>query len=136
MYDNDVGSTNETKTDNSFRAKGIFHNNFLTYLILEIAAGIFLAAVSGMSAIIGFSATLAAAKKQDPKYFNKGIATTMDLQTSGVNLAVRALAWGTFYAVTGTGLLCYSIWKLSGAKNVILFFIYMTNINILVYHIA
>lgn len=84
-----------------------------------IIAGIFLAVVSGISALIGFSTTLAAAKKQDTKYFNKGAMTTVDLHTTGVSLALRALGWGTFYAVSGTGLLAYGIWKLSGAKDVI-----------------
>lgn len=37
-----------------------------------IVAGAFLASVAGISAFVGFGATLAAAKKSDPKYFNKG----------------------------------------------------------------
>lgn len=38
----------------------------------KIIGGAFLAAVAGISAFVGFGATLAAAKKSDPKYFNKG----------------------------------------------------------------
>lgn len=37
-----------------------------------ISAGAFLATVAGISAFVGFGTTLAAAKKADPKYFNKG----------------------------------------------------------------
>lgn len=68
--------------------------------------------------MIGFGVTVAAAKKQDPTYFNKGMMPTKELQETGANLAMRALGWGTLYAVTGCGILFYSIWKLSGAKDV------------------
>lgn len=74
--------------------------------------------VSGISAIGGFGYTLAAAKKQDPTSFGKGFVPTRELQETGANLALRALGWGTLYAFTGCGILFYSIWKLSGAKNV------------------
>lgn len=86
---------------------------------MKIAAGLFLAVVSGISAIIGFNVTLAAARKQDIKYFDKGIADATKLNMAGTSLALRALAWGTLYAVCGTGVLAYSVWKLSGAENVI-----------------
>nr|CAH7737860.1 unnamed protein product [Callosobruchus chinensis] len=62
--------------------------------------------------------TVATAKKHDPKYFNKGMVPTRELPESGANLAMRALGWGTLYAVTGCGILFYSIWKLSGAQSV------------------
>ncbi|GJQ70062.1 hypothetical protein Trydic_g22542 [Trypoxylus dichotomus] len=80
-------------------------------------AGLFLGVVSGISAFVGFSATLASAKRKDTKYFDKGLVNTVHLHTTGVNLALRALGWGTLYAVAGTGILTYGIWKLSGAKN-------------------
>lgn len=71
-----------------------------------------------MSAIVGFGATLAAVKKQDSKYFNKGMSGTLEMSEPAVSLAFRALGWGTFYAFTGCGLLFYGIWKLSGAQTV------------------
>lgn len=37
---------------------------------------------------------------------------------AGAILALRALGWGTLYAVAGTSCLCYGVWKLSGAKDV------------------
>ncbi|KAL1490276.1 hypothetical protein ABEB36_012997 [Hypothenemus hampei] len=80
-------------------------------------AGLFLAAVSGASAVFGFGATLLASKKQDPKYFNKGFLPARELSETGASLALRALGWGTLYAFTGCGILFYSIWKLSGARN-------------------
>ncbi|XP_022908410.1 transmembrane protein 242 [Onthophagus taurus] len=83
----------------------------------RVKAAIFLATVSGVSAFVGFGATLAAARKRDPKYFNKGVVATIELQETGANLALRALGWGTLYAFTGCGLLCYAIWKISGAKD-------------------
>lgn len=64
-------------------------------------------------------------KKQDPKYFNKGLTGTIEMTETGAHLALRALGWGTLYAVTGCGILFYSVWKISGAKDV--------NINIYIY---
>lgn len=47
------------------------YSNFNTLHIIFVA-GAFLSAVGGISAFVGFSAALSAAKKADPKYFNKG----------------------------------------------------------------
>ncbi|XP_047514980.1 transmembrane protein 242 [Pieris napi] len=93
----------------------------------RIKGGAFLAAVAGISAFVGFGATLAAARKSDPKYFNKGIQGGVELADAGAILALRALGWGTFYAVAGTSCLCYGIWKLSGAKDLKDFRIKMGN---------
>ncbi|XP_018577353.1 transmembrane protein 242 [Anoplophora glabripennis] len=84
----------------------------------KVKAAFFLTGVSGIAALAGFGATLAAARKQDPKYFGKGMLATKELPETGANLAIRALGWGTLYAVTGCGILFYSVWKLSGAKNI------------------
>lgn len=62
--------------------------------------------------------TLAAAKKKDPVMFEKGTRITRDLQETGMDLAVRALKWGTFYAVSGCSLVAFGVWTLSGASNV------------------
>ncbi|KAJ8955602.1 hypothetical protein NQ318_001432 [Aromia moschata] len=83
----------------------------------KVKAGLFLAGVSGISAIIGFGVTVVSAKKQDPVYFGKGMIPTKELPETGASLALRALGWGTLYAVAGCGILCYGIWKLSGANN-------------------
>lgn len=87
-------------------------------LILDFLAGLFLAAVSGASAVFGFGATVIAAKKRDPKYFGKGILPSRELPETGAILATRALGWGTLYAFTGCGLLFYAIWTVSGAHSV------------------
>lgn len=83
----------------------------------RLKAGIFLTSVTSVSALVAFGMTLAAAKKRDPAMFEKGSKITRELQESGVELAVRALKWGTFYAVSGCSLVCFGIWKLSGASN-------------------
>lgn len=70
-----------------------------------------------MSAIIGFASTLAVVKKKDPQTFNEGVMGVKGMSESGASLAMRALGWGTLYAVTGCGILFYGIWKLSGATN-------------------
>ncbi|KAM3962243.1 transmembrane protein 242 [Aphomia sociella] len=93
----------------------------------RIKGGAFLAAVAGISAFVGFSGTLAAAKKTDPKYFNKGLHSSAELADAGAILALRALGWGTLYAIAGTSCLCYGIWKLSGAKDLKDFRIIMGN---------
>ncbi|XP_056632226.1 transmembrane protein 242 isoform X2 [Diorhabda sublineata] len=83
----------------------------------NVKAAIFLSGVSGISALIGFGATLASAKKQDPKYFGIGMTPSKELSETGASLALRALGWGTLYAFVGCGVLFYSIWKLSGATD-------------------
>uniref|UniRef100_A0A1B6CLV8 Transmembrane protein 242 n=1 Tax=Clastoptera arizonana TaxID=38151 RepID=A0A1B6CLV8_9HEMI len=83
----------------------------------NLKAGIFLTSVAGVAAVGAFGAALISAKKQDPDYFNKGILHTRDLPDNGVQLALKALKWGTVYAVAGVGLFCISVWGLSGAKN-------------------
>lgn len=62
--------------------------------------------------------TVASVKKQDPEHFNKGIAGSLEMRETGAQLAARALKWGTIYAFLGCGLVGFSIWKLSGAKDV------------------
>ncbi|KAG5900004.1 hypothetical protein JTB14_009090 [Gonioctena quinquepunctata] len=83
----------------------------------KVKAAVFLAGVSGISAIIGFGTTVASARKQDPRYFGKGMMPTKELPESGASLALRALGWGSLYAFVGCGVLFYSIWKISGAQN-------------------
>lgn len=80
-------------------------------------AAIFLSSIAGMSAIFGFGSTLAAARKQDPNFFTKGLSASKSLPESGASLAFRALLWGSFYAWSGCGMLFYGVWKLSGAET-------------------
>lgn len=79
-----------------------------------------MATVCGMAAIAGFSRTITTARKQDQKLYELATVETVNLIETGTKLATRALAWGTFYAVLGTGTISILIWKLSAAKNVIL----------------
>lgn len=76
-----------------------------------------MSAITGFSFLLGFGSTLAAVRKQDPKYFQDGVVSVKGLHETGASLAIRALGWGTLYAFTGCGLLFYGIWKWSGAKN-------------------
>ncbi|XP_024945916.1 transmembrane protein 242 isoform X2 [Cephus cinctus] len=80
-------------------------------------AAVFLSAVTGVSMLIGFGSAVAASKKKDPKFFNEGIAGFKGMTETGGSLAMRALGWGTAYAITGCGILFYSIWKISGAST-------------------
>lgn len=81
-------------------------------------AAAFLSTIATVSAIIGFSKTLATAKKQEYKVLEKAGPNAAVVLEGGTALAMRALAWGSLFAVLGTGSICFGIWKLSGAKNV------------------
>jgi hypothetical protein len=83
-----------------------------------LSAGIFLASVAGISTLVGFGTTMASVKKKDPAFFNKGIAGTQEMAETGASLAVRALGWGTLYAVVGCTIFFYSVWKLAGVNDV------------------
>ncbi|XP_075155263.1 transmembrane protein 242 [Haematobia irritans] len=83
----------------------------------RIQGAAFLGLVGGISALFGFSKTLGKAKKSESKLIEKGGTKTILLLDEGSALAMRALGWGTLYAVLGTGAFCYGVWKLSGAKN-------------------
>ncbi|XP_058450566.1 transmembrane protein 242 [Malaya genurostris] len=80
-------------------------------------AAAFLAGVAGISMIAGFGKTIMSAKKSDPQFFEKGIHGSIAMRETGASLALRALGWGSLYAVLGTGTICYGIWKMSGATN-------------------
>lgn len=76
-----------------------------------------------MSAMIGFSSTVMSSKKNDPEFFNKGLlpqggSGKVIALEAGPALAMRALGWGTLYAVGGCGILFYGIWKMIGANDV------------------
>ncbi|KAJ8978424.1 hypothetical protein NQ317_019662 [Molorchus minor] len=86
----------EEKTENILECKAAKHSYSKEF---KIKSGLFLAGVSGISALIGFGATVASAKKHDPVHFDKGMVPAKELQESGAHLALRALGWGTLYAM-------------------------------------
>ncbi|XP_076299333.1 transmembrane protein 242 [Lasioglossum baleicum] len=83
----------------------------------NLYATVFLGSVAGISALIGFSSALASTKKHDTKAFDMGVMGGKGLPESGAHLAMRALLWGSVWAIGGCGILFYGIWKLSGATN-------------------
>ncbi|XP_014277071.1 transmembrane protein 242 [Halyomorpha halys] len=108
---NSMELTGDSVPDNTLAKKDKDDVNY------RLKAGIFLTSVTAVSALVAFGMTLAAAKKKDPVMFEKGSRITRDLQETGVELAMRALKWGTFYAVSGCSLVAYGVWTLSGATN-------------------
>lgn len=85
-------------------------------------AAAFLTLSGGLGLFGGFGAALASAKKLDPKAFDQGLVPKADLAKlkvyeGGAALASRALAWGTFWAFAGCGVLFGTVWKLSGAHS-------------------
>lgn len=120
----------------------------------SLTAAAFLAGVTGVSILFGFGTTLAAAKKKDPHFFDQGLTGRIEGQAAesisnetvtamrrrvpgsiasvepGASLAIRALGWGTLYAVTGCSVLFYGIWKLMAVNDVsIILPQYTTSIN-------
>ena len=86
--------------------------------MIFVAEAIFMTSVAGMSILFGFGTTVAAAKKKDPEYFNKGMSPAAVKMEAGASLAMRALGWGTVYAVGGCGIFFYAVWKMLGVKDV------------------
>jgi len=78
----------------------------------QTLGAIFLASVTGASILGGFGYAFTAAKKRDPRYFAKGLTPSGHLRESGAQLAVRALGWGSLYAVTGVAGFTWIVWKL------------------------
>lgn len=115
---------------------------FTNGLWVSFAAAAFLTGVTGISILFGFGTTLAAAKRKDPHFFDQGLTGQVGEAAveprpqphrvngrivhprpiqqiePGASLAVRALGWGTLYAVTGCSVLFYGIWTLMGVKDV------------------
>ena len=79
----------------------------------------FLGGVTALGLLSGFGSAVAMAKKRDPTSFAKGItpgAVERSMESGGA-LALRALGWGTFFAVGGVGLLCFTVYKLLDVQN-------------------
>lgn len=83
-----------------------------------LAAAAFLTGIAGVSVVAGFSKTVMSAKKHDPSVFEKAQMGEVALLEGGTRLAARALAIGSVLAIVGVGGLCFTFWKLTGAKNV------------------
>lgn len=66
--------------------------------------------------MVSFSYALGSARKSDNNVYDNKVA---QLHADGSQLALRALKWGTFYAVTGCGLIILGTWKLANSKKVI-----------------
>lgn len=95
-----------------------------------VSAALFLTSLSGAAGLAAFGATLLSARREDPSSFNKGMASSRELQESGVQLASRALKWGSLWAVCGVAAFSAGIWCLSGASNVS----FNVNINCLYFY--
>ncbi|MCL4123730.1 UNVERIFIED_CONTAM: hypothetical protein GTU68_057886 [Idotea baltica] len=67
--------------------------------------------------ISGFGYKLGVARKSDPQMFDKGLIKTNKLHSAGSTLALKALGWGSLYAISGFTVFCCLVWKLSGAHS-------------------
>lgn len=94
----------------------------LNQILIILASAAFLTCVAAGAGVFAFASTLASSRKTDPTMFSKGQTPSFPSAESGVQLAIRALKWGTFYAFGGCGLFFYGIWKMSGANDASIFF--------------
>jgi len=111
----------------------------------RLKAAAFLTIIGGIGVLAGFSGAVAAVKKQDPSSFDQGLAPSKiinqtylnkhnklirrrgtylnshqlatELNQSGAALALRALGYGSLYAVLGCSALFFTIWKITGAND-------------------
>ena len=67
-----------------------------------------------MSFLSGFGYAIGQVKKKD----KTPMTSSQQLHYAGQTLAMRALGWGTVYAVSGFSIFCFAIWKLMGVNNV------------------
>ena len=92
----------------------------------KLKAGLFLTIVTVLGRASGFGFSLGSTKKKESKTataaYKPGLkrssaAELNYLYESGADLARRALLRATLYSVSGFSLMCFGIWKLSGAKD-------------------
>ncbi|XP_071818429.1 transmembrane protein 242-like [Apostichopus japonicus] len=64
--------------------------------------------------------TVARVKKRNPASFMKGVLANpeLDQMESGTSVGLRALGWGTVFALTGVGTLSFVTCKLIGVSSV------------------
>ncbi|XP_072035712.1 transmembrane protein 242-like [Amphiura filiformis] len=88
--------------------------------IFILRGSVFLIGVAGLGMLSGFGLTIARAKRRSPTQFAKGVLPdpSADLHESGAALALKALGWGSLFAVSGVGVLIYGACKLIGVQNV------------------
>lgn len=99
---------------------------------------VFLVGVAGVSFLAGFGLTLGKAKKSATDDWNQSNASStttsgqkvkvsdpqielarkqVKLHQEATKLGLRALGWGTFYAVSGVTIFSLLVWKMLGVNN-------------------
>lgn len=81
-----------------------------------IGKGLFFTLITTFGIGLGFGISLGSTKKQNSKLL-KNKKNIHYLHASGTELARKALARATLITVTGFSVLCFSVWKLSGASS-------------------
>lgn len=89
----------------------------LIILFTIFSGAIFLTGVTGIFFITGFGYTLSALRKGSPKLFNKCSVKIKDHNESGIELALRALRWGSFYSTVSCTVILFGVIKASGATS-------------------
>ncbi|XP_011505780.1 PREDICTED: transmembrane protein 242 [Ceratosolen solmsi marchali] len=82
---------------------------------------VYLTGIAGIFLLSGFGSALSTLKKKSPKLFMKSSTVNNKYNDTGMELALRALGWGTFYSITTCSILFYGIWKMSGIISVLEF---------------
>ncbi len=81
-----------------------------------LGKGFFFTLITAVGVISGFGISLGSTKKQNSKLV-KNKKNIDYLHASGAALARKALLRATILTVSGFSIFCFSIWKLSGAKD-------------------
>lgn len=81
---------------------------------------IFVGCIAFFGALGGFAMTVSRVKRRNPNSFMKGVQPHPETEQmeSGSSLGLRALAWGSVFAVTGVGTLTFVVCKLMGVHSV------------------
>jgi len=85
--------------------------------VQKLKAFSFIGCVAGASVLAGFGFSFTQSRKLDPVKFQEGLSPAARNLQSGTAVATRALGLATVYAVSGVSLVCFTIWKLVGAKD-------------------
>jgi len=85
--------------------------------VQKLKAFSFIGCVAGVSVLAGFGFSFSQSRKLDPGKFQEGLTPAARNLESGTGFAARALGRATVYAVSGVSLVCFTVWKLVGAKD-------------------
>ena len=84
----------------------------------KLKAGIFFTFVTSFGILSGFGLSFSATKKREKSDLDSNeLRNLYKLHDRGVDIAKKALIRATLFSVSGFSIICFGIWKLSGANT-------------------